>query len=150
MRWLGPASCKIALTPASARALRRASSSVAPSVPGRAATAATYCCAARAVTSELTPPGGAATWQASPRPGGRSKSADLAGASALSVLAPGAGRLEVNSSEPSGRNSGPDSPSADRVSRAGGAPLVSIRQMLVTYLLGSGPRLCTTAASQLP
>ena len=52
--------------------------------------------------------------------------------------APGSGRLEVNSSDPSGRNRGLASPSADRVSRRGGPPPGSIRHRLVRYFFRSG------------
>jgi hypothetical protein len=94
------------------------------------------------------PPGSAATRRASPPPGGSSQSAVSSSAS----WSPGAlpGRLEVNSSAPSGRNRGLPSPSADRVSRAGGPPPVSIRQMLLTYFLPSGLSDWTVAASQPP
>ncbi len=56
----------------------------------------------------------------------------------------------MNSSEPSGRNSGPASPSAERVSLAGGAPPGSIRQMLLVNFFPSWLRAWTAAASQLP
>ena len=64
--------------------------------------------------------------------------------------APGSGRREVNSSDPSGRNRGLASPSADRVSRRGGPPPGSIRHRLVRYFFPSALRVCTAAASQLP
>lgn len=56
----------------------------------------------------------------------------------------------MNSSEPSGRNSGLDSPSADRVSRTGAPPPGSIRQMLLLNFFPSWLRAWTAAASQLP
>ena len=78
--------------------------------------------------------------------------ASLEETGAAVTAAGAAGRVEVNSSEPSGRNSGPLSPSALRVSRAGraSARAVSTRQMLETYLPGSPATLCTPTASQVP
>ena len=102
-----------------------------------------------ATSAALTPPGGAAMILASPPPGGSSHSA-AASPSLLGALAPGSGRLEVNNSDPSGRNRGLASPSADRVSLRDGPPWVSIRQMLVRYVFRSGLSVCTAAASQLP
>ena len=65
-------------------------------------------------------------------------------------LAAGSGRLEVNSSDPSGRKRGLPSPSADLVSRRAGPPCASIRQMLVRYFFLSALSVCTAAASQVP
>ena len=62
----------------------------------------------------------------------------------------GSGRLEVKSSDPSGRKRGLPSPSAERVSRRAGPPRASIRQMLVRYFFLSALSVCTAAASQVP
>ncbi len=169
------------MTPASLRACRRRRSSSAPLAPGRVGEAKTTNLLPRAVATALTPPGGAAIRRASPPPAGSNHSAGLSWPTSPSgppARAPGArravtgsGRLETNSTEPSGRNSGPPSPSALRVSRTGppgagaaraggppgpgspsartASPGTAIRQMLVTYF-GSLPTVCTAAASQDP
>ena len=63
----------------------------------------------------------------------------------------GAGRDDRKTSEPSGRNAGLSSPSAERVSRAAGRPPpVSTRQMLGLNVRPSGARAETVTASQLP
>src|ERR1700761_9766328 len=94
-----------------------------------------------AVSTLSTPPGRVVTGRASPAPLGSSQRAVSSPAPPpLPLPAPsGAGRLEVNSSEPSGRNRGLPSPSAERVSLRAGPPAVSTRQMLETYFLPSGP-----------
>jgi hypothetical protein len=97
----------------------------------------------------VTPPGSAATTRASPPAAGRSQSAATSLASG-SFFAAGSARLEVNSSDPSGRKRGLPSPSADLVSRRAGPPCASIRQMLVRYFFLSALRVCTAAASQDP
>ena len=148
----------MALTPASLRSLRSRASSTAvfpasspPSRPEAGSTGelTTTVPLAAATSAAATPPGSVATTRASPPPGGSSHSF-APSAAAPSGLLPGSGRREVNSSEPSGRNRGLASPSADLVSRRGGAPWVSIRQMLVRYFLPSALSVCTAAASQLP
>ena len=107
--------------------------------------------ASLATSAPATPPGGPAATLASPPADGSSQS-ELTSApgSGRALSAPGSGRLEVNSSDPSGRKRGLPSPSADLVSRRAGPPRVSIRQMLVRYFLASGLSVCTVAASQLP
>ena len=102
--------------------------------------------ASRATSAPDMPPGSAATTPASPPPADSSHSEAASAASSLA----GSWRLEVNSSEPSGRNRGLPSPSADLVSRRAGPPATSIRQMLVRYFFLSGLRVCTVAASQVP
>ncbi|HEX2745592.1 MAG TPA: hypothetical protein VHO07_18530 [Streptosporangiaceae bacterium] len=100
----------------------------------------------------MTPPGSAASTLASPPADGRSQS-ELTSApepSGRALAAPGSGRREVNSSDPSGRKRGLLSPSADLVSRRAGPPWVSIRQMLVRYFFRSALSVCTVAASQFP
>ena len=111
------------------------------------------------MASPVTPPGGAVILLASPPAAGSSQRASLSLAGSApggwpAGPAAGSGRLETNSSEPSGRNAGLPSPSALRVSRAGWLPgpagRVSIRQMLLTNFLPSASIVCTVAASQLP
>src|SRR5258708_15975321 len=120
----------------------------------------------RAVAMPVTPAGGAAIGRAAPQHAGSSHSAGLPWPMSSFPSGPlggGLGRLEANSSEPSARNSGAPSPSALRVSRAGGplrpavlfglalcTPATGIRQILVTYFFGSPPTVCTAAASQDP
>ena len=99
----------------------------------------------------MTPPGSAATARASPPAAGSSQSAATSPESPSGpFVAAGSGRLEVNSSDPSGRNRGLPSPSADLVSRRAGPPCASIRQMLVRYFFLSALSVCIAAASQVP
>src|SRR5581483_4354404 len=100
-----------------------------------------------AAAAAATPPGSVVSTCASPPPAGSSQRAGLS--LSLSLPASGSGRREVNSSEPSGRNTGPASPSADLVSLRGGPPWASMRQMLVRYFFLSGLRVCTAAASHV-
>ncbi len=112
--------------------------------------------ASLAAATLTTPPGGAAIGMASPPAAGSSQRAalSLAASSPAAGAAAGPWRWDMNSSEPSGRNSGLPSPSALRVRRAAGRPvpagLASIRQMLLTNFLPSASTVCTAAASQLP
>ena len=114
------------------------------------------------VSTALTPPGRSATWTASPPAAGSRHKAAWPPAAAVAPCGPSApsgslacrpGRLEMNRSDPSGRNRGFVSPSGDRVSRTGPpslAAVAGIRQMLVTYVFRSGASVWTAAASQLP
>src|SRR3984885_7476251 len=148
----------MAVTPASARSLRsRASSpalfvSSAPPADGSTGEATTMVPASLATSAAAIPPGSLTTGLASPSPAGSSHSAATSGAapSCRAWSAPGSGRLEVNSSDPSGRKRGLASPSADLVSRRGGPPPGSIRQTLVRYFLPSALRVWMAAASQPP
>src|SRR6516165_11026319 len=154
----------MAVTPASLRSLRNrvssptvfpsAAASGPPGGPDAGSTGevSTTVPASLAASAAATPPGSAATTLASPPPGGSSHSAatSAGGPSFPDLSAPGSGRPDVNSRDPSGRNRGLASPSADRVSRRGGPPSVSIRQMLVRYFFRSALSVCTAAASQLP
>src|SRR5271165_1244015 len=174
----GADSCKMAVIPASLRSWRsRASSSAVLSFPallargdtlppgdtpdpegpeppamGSTGDLTTIPPASLATSTAVTPPGRAATTRASPPAAGSSHSAATSSESPLGpvLFRPGSGRLEVNSSDPSGRKRGLASPSADRVSRRAGPPWVSIRQMLVRYFLASALSVCTAAASQVP
>src|SRR5664280_1241967 len=106
--------------------------------------------AQRAVARPSTPPGGSATGRASPPPAGSSHS--RVGSSTRSAFFPaGSERLEVNTSEPSGRKAGAASPAADRVSRRSGrTPLGSSSHSAVTYLVRSGLSVPTDVTSRLP
>ncbi len=166
----------MAVTPASPRSLRNLASSAAvlsvlargddppeppdpggtnpprpPSRPAAGSTGelSTMVPAPRAASAAVTPPGRAAMTLASPPPGGSSHRAAVS-ADTPSWLAPGSGRLDVNSSDPSGRNRGLASPSADRVSRRAGPPPGSTRHRLVRYFFPSALSVCTAAASQSP
>ena len=154
----GADSCKMAVMPASLRSWRsRASSSALLPLPAAGSTGelSTIPPASLATSAAVTPPGRAATTRASPPAAGSSHSAatsspEPAPPSGPVFFRPGSGRLEVNSSDPSGRKRGLPSPSADRVSRRAGPPWVSIRQMLVRYFFLSALSVCTAAASQVP
>ena len=142
----------MAVIPASLRSWRsRASSSALSPLPaeGRTGAPATIVPASLATSAAVMPPGSAATTRASPPAAGSSQSAATSPASG-SFFAAGSARLEVNSSDPSGRNRGLPSPSADLVRRRAGPPWASIRQMLVRYFFLSALRVCTAAASQDP
>ena len=105
-----------------------------------------------ATSAAATPPGSAVTTLASPPAAGSSHS-ELTfppEEARRAAPAPGSGRFEVKSSDPSGRKRGLPSPSADLVSRRDGPPWGSMRQMLVRYFFRSALSVCTVAASQLP
>ena len=188
-------SCRIAVTPASARARRCCASATAPLAPGSTDAVNAASPEPVAVASRLIPPGGAmirrasppaagsshrARWPSgspagpSPGPGGGpgaaggsappdsglpgsglscpGRAASGRGGGPAGRVPGGAGRDDRKASEPSGRNAGLSSPSADRVSRtaAGAASLVSTRQMLDLNVWPSGARADTVTASQLP
>ena len=142
----------MAVIPASLRSWRSRASSAALSplpAPGSTGAPTTIPPASLATSAAVTPPGSAATTRASPPAAGSSQSAATSLASG-SFFAAGSARLEVNSSDPSGRKRGVPSPSADLVSRRAGPPCASILQMLVRYFFLSALRVCTAAASQDP
>jgi hypothetical protein len=105
-----------------------------------------------ATSAAAIPPGSLAIGLASPSPAGSSHSEAPSEVvpSCRALSAPGSGRFEVNSSDPSGRKRGLASPSADRVSRRAWPPCGSIRHTLVRYFLPSALRVWIAAASQLP
>ena len=144
----------MAVIPASLRSWRSRASSAALSplpAPGSTGAPTTIPPASLATSAAVTPPGSAATTRASPPDAGSSQSAATSPRSPSGlVAAAGSGRLEVNSSDPSGRKRGLPSPSADLVSRRAGPPCASILQMLVRYFFLSALRVCTAAASQVP
>src|SRR5579875_2384026 len=89
-----------------------------------------------------------ATCLASPPAAGSSQSA--AWSSSGSVTA-GSGRLELNSTPPSGRNVAADSPGADRVSRrAARTPAGSSSHSALTYFLPSADLVATEVTSREP
>ena len=143
----------MAVIPASLRSWRSLVSSAAlsplPGEPGSTGAPTTIAPASLATSAAVTPPGSAATTRASPPAAGSSQSAATSLASG-SFFAAGSARLEVNSSDPSGRKRGVPSPSADLVRRRAGPPCASILQMLVRYFFLSALRVCTAAASQDP
>ena len=113
------------------------------------------------------PPGAMATRVASPPPAGSRHTAGLSPPSLLSALPlsllssgaaagpagwAGAGRLDRNSSEPSGRKAGLLSPAELCVSRDAAAPAGSAdtRQMLLVNLVPAASSVATATASQLP
>ena len=74
-----------------------------------------------------------------------------AGFGSPSSVAPGSGRAEVNSSEPSGAQAGEDSPGALRVSRrAGRSPAGSTSHSADCHFFFSASRVCTETASRVP
>ena len=97
-------------------------------VPVRRLPAASTAPACRATTGPDSPPAARASTRGSPA-GGSTHSA----ASSSSPSPSGSGRAEVNSSEPSGRNAGADSPFSDRVSRTGSPPSSGTSQSADTY-----------------
>ncbi len=153
-------SCRMAVTPASARARRCCPSAAAPAAPGSTGAVNAARSELAAVASRLRPPGGAATRRASPPAAGSSHRARFppvpspASAAGSGPGPGGAGRGDRNSIPPSGRKAGLSSPSADQVSRAGAragpAAPVSTRQMLDLNVRPSGARTDTVTASQLP
>lgn len=143
----------MAVIPASSRSWRsRASSAALSPFPAAGSTGAptTIAPASLATSAAVTPPGSAATTRASPPAAGNSQSAATSPESGSFFAPAGSGRLEVNSSDPSGRKRGLPSPSADLVGRRAGPPCASILQMLVRYFFLSALRVCTAAASQVP
>ena len=143
----------MAVIPASLRSWRSRVSSAALSplpAPGSTGAPTTIPPASLATSAAVTPPGSAATTRASPPAAGSSQSAATSPLASGSFFAAGSARLEVNSSDPSGRKRGVPSPSADLVRRRAGPPCASILQMLVRYFFLSALRVCTAAASQDP
>ena len=146
----GYCSCRIAVTLASVRALRRsASDSGSWPEPGMVSLRSTTSPEPRATTRPESPPGRVATTRASPPPGGRAHSAPFgrSGPSATS----GSGRADVNSSVPSGVKAPSFSPSTERVRRrAGRAPVGSTSHRAVTKRVASGSRVCRPVTSRVP
>ena len=94
------------------------------------------------------PPGRPSTGRASPPPGGRLHSIGLGSPASVAV---GSGRAEVNSSEPSGAQTGEDSPGALRVSRrAGRAPAGSTSHSADCHFFFAGSSVATETASREP
>jgi hypothetical protein len=94
------------------------------------------------------PDGRLTTGRASPPVAGSTHSAALG--SPFSV-APGSGRAEVNSSEPSGAQAGEDSPGALRVSRwAGRSPAGWTSHSADCHFFFSASSVCTEIASRVP
>ena len=153
-------SCRMAVTPASARARRCSASAAAPLAPGSTGAVNAASPQPAAVPSRLRPPGDAATRRASPPAAGSSHRARFppasppASAAGSGPGAGGAGRADRNSIPPSGRKAGLSSPSADQVSRtaarAGPLDPVSTRQMLGLSVRPSGARADVATASQPP
>jgi hypothetical protein len=101
-----------------------------------------------ATVNAAMPEGRLTTGRASPPCAGSTQSAAFG--SPFSV-APGSGRAEVNSSEPSGAQAGEDSPGALRVSRwAGRSPLGSTSQSADCHFFFSASRVCTEIARRVP
>jgi hypothetical protein len=101
-----------------------------------------------ATVKEAIPAGRVRTGRASPPSAGR---LHRAGVGSPSSFAPGTGRAEVNSSEPSGAHIGEDSPGALRVSRrARRAPSGSTSQSADCHFFPSASSVCTEMASRRP
>jgi hypothetical protein len=107
--------------------------------------------ASRATRSRSIPAGLAATGRASPPPAGSSHSRATSSSGSASGAASGSSRVEVNSSDPSGRKAALASPGAERVSRRGAAwPAGSSSHRALVSFLPSGPGVATEVTSRPP